>query len=164
MYDVELIDVKDEWVELVKRVKAMSKDKGNSVEIGVFEDPGLVKIATENEFGDPPRPKRKWRIPERSFLRHVFDRDKKKLAALMQKGAGDIITGKAKTEKVLEYMGSLFEKNVKDFIISGYYKSSKPNHPITIKIKGNEQPLIQIGKVYSTLTHRITGKAIKIKK
>lgn len=164
MYNVDLIDVKDKWIQIINNVKELSKKEGNSVEIGVFGDQSIVKIAIENEFGDPPRSDRKWRIPERSFLRHVFDGIKSKLINTMQEMAGNILIGKEKMEDDLEKLGSLFEKKVKDFIISDYYKSTKPNHPITIKRKGHDQPLIQIGKLYSVITHKITGKQIKIKK
>jgi len=163
VYNVDLIDIREEWDAIVANVKSMSKKNGNSTEIGVFGDQSIVTIAIENEFGDPPRPSRKWRIPERSFLRHIFDRDKEKIAFTMQNMASDILIGKEKMEVALGKLGSSFEKKVKKFIISGYYKATRPNHPITVRIKGHAQPLIQIGKLYSVITHKITGKSVKIK-
>ena len=164
MYNVDFIDVKDEWIEIVNNIKKMSKKEGSSVEIGVFGDQSITKIAIENEFGDPPRAHRKWRIPERSFLRHVFDGMEIKLISMMKIMANNILIGKEKMGDDLEKLGNLFEKKVKDFMLSDYYKSTKPNHPITIKIKGHNQPLIQVGKLFSVITHRITGREIKIKK
>lgn len=163
MYKAELIDKRIEWDEIVKNVQLLSKKEGNAVEIGVFGDQSIVKIAVENEFGDPPRPSRPWPIPERSSFRHVFDRDKDVLSNMMQEMVSNILIGKEKIERNLEKLGIFFEKRVKDFILSDYYKISKPNHPITIKIKGHDHPLIQVGKLFSVITHKITGRPIKIK-
>lgn len=163
MYKAELIDKRVEWDEIVKNVQLLSKKEGNAVEIGVFGDQGLVKIAVENEFGDPPRPSRPWPIPERSFLRYVFDRDRDVLLNMMEDMVSNILIGKVKIERSLEILGIFFEKKVKDFILSDYYKISKPNHPITIKIKGHDQTLVQVGKLFSVITHKITGRPIKIK-
>jgi len=163
MYKAELIDHRVEWDEIVNNVKLLSKKEGNSVEIGVFGDQSIVKIAVENEFGDPPRHSRPWPIPERSFLRHVFDNNKDKLLFIMKNMVGNILIGKEKVENDLEKLGILFEKKVKNFILSDYYKISKPNHPITIRIKGHDQTLVQVGKLFSVITYKITGRPIKIK-
>jgi len=163
VYKAELIDHRAEWDEIVKNVQLLSKKEGNSVEIGVFGDQSIVKIAVENEFGDPPRAGRPWPIPERSFLRHVFDTNKNALSTMMEGMVSDILIGKEKIERDLEKLGSLFEKRVKDFILSDYYKISKPNHPITIRIKGHDQTLVQVGKLFSVITHKITGRPVKIK-
>jgi len=163
VYKAELIDKRVEWDEIVKNVQLLSKKEGNAVEIGVFGDEGIVRIAVENEFGDPPRPSRPWPIPERSFMRHVFDRDKDVLLNMMEEMVSNILIGKEKIERDLEKLGVFFEKKVKDFILSSYYKISKPNHPITIKIKGHDQTLVQTGKLFSVITHKITGRPIKIK-
>lgn len=155
MYDVELIDQKEEWTNLINRIKSMSKLDGNSVEIGLFDDVGLIRIAIENEFGAPPSANRKWSIPERSFLRLVFDRDLELLNEIMSESVNNIITGKSKRGKELKQIGEIVEKRIKDFIASDYWKSLKPNHPITIKIKKGDHPLIQVGKIYSVITSKV---------
>lgn len=155
MYDVELIDQKEEWIKLVNKIKSMSKPDGNSVEIGLFDDVGLIRIAIENEFGAPPSANRKWSIPERSFLRLVFDKDLEKLNEMMNEYASDIMIGKITRGEALKNMGKIVEKKVKDFIASDYWKSLKPNHPITIKIKKGDHPLIQVGKIYSVITSKV---------
>lgn len=158
MFDVTLIDEKTQWVNLVKTVKTLTDPGGNVVEVGLFKDIGLISIAKENEFGDPPRRARPYPIPERSFMRHVFDRDLDKNAELLFKGLDDILIGKKSRYKVLDEIGEHVTKSIRDFILSGQYQWSKPNHPITIKRKGHTYPLIQSGKIVSTLTHKI-GRA-----
>jgi len=155
MYDITLIDQKTQWINLVKRIKEMSVTDGNTVEIGLFKDIGLISIAKENEFGDPPRSNRLYPIPERSFMRYVFDKDLKLIIKKMLDGAGDVLLGKIKMNEKLDEMGILLTERIKKFILSDFYKRAKPNHPITIKRKKHDHPLIETGKIVSTLTYKI---------
>jgi len=157
MYDVRLIDQKTQWINLVKKVKEMSVEDGNTVEIGLFKDVGLISIAKENEFGDPPKSNRPYPIPERSFMRYVFDKDIKLIVKKMIEEASDVLIGKVKMDKKLDEMGIFLTKRIKKFILSDFYKKAKPNHPITIKRKGHDHPLVETGKIVSTLTYK-TGK------
>jgi len=155
VFDVELIDQKTQWINLVKKIKDMTDEKGNITEIGLFKDIGLISIAKENELGDPPRRARPYPIPERSFMRFVFDRDLDKNTALLFEGIEKILLGTKTRLQVLDEIGKTVTNSIKKFIASGYYKFSKPNHPITIKRKGHDYPLIETGKIYSTLTYKI---------
>ena len=155
MYDVTLIDQKTQWINLVKRVKEMSVEDGNTVEIGFFKDIKLIKIMKENEFGDPPRRNRPYPIPERSFMRYTFDKNLKLIIKKMLEGASDVLIGKIKMDKKLNEMGIFVTKKIKKFILSDFYKRAKPNHPITIKRKKHSHPLIQTGKIVSTITYKI---------
>lgn len=155
MFDVEIIDEKTQWTNLIKKIKELTDEEGNMVEIGLFNDVGLISIAKENELGDPPRRARPWPIPERSFLRFVFDRDLDENIKLLLNGLDDIIIGVKTRTKVLNETGEKVTNSIKEFIISNYYKFKNPNHPITIKRKKHDHPLIQSGKIYSTMTYKI---------
>lgn len=155
MFDVKMIDEKTQWINLVKKVKEMSDETGNMVEVGLFEDIGLISIAKENELGDPPRRARPYPIPERSFLRFVFDRDIEINTKLLTKGIDYILLGIKDKSKILEEVGESVTNSIKEFILSGYYKFKNPNHPITIRRKGHDHPLIQSGKILSTITYKI---------
>jgi hypothetical protein len=155
MFDIEIIDQKTQWVNLVKKVKEMTDEKGNVSEIGLFEDVGLISIAKENEFGDPPRRARPWPIPERSFLRFVFDRDLDENTELLFKGVDEILLDIKNRFQVLNEIGIKVTNSIKEFILSGYYKFNNPNHPITIRRKGHDHPLIESGKIVSTITYRV---------
>lgn len=155
MFDVELIDHKENWDALVAKVRGLTNVEGNVTEVGLFGDTKLVQIAKENEFGDAPKSNRNYPIPERSFLRFVFDKDLDKNSKLLMQGIDDIITGKRTSFKVLDDVGDEVATSIKKFILSDHYKFSKPNHPITIKIKGHDNPLIQIGKIFSLITHKV---------
>ena len=165
MFNVEIIDQKIQWVNLVKKIKDMTDEKGSVVEAGLFEDIGLISIAKENELGDPPRRARPYPIPERSFMRFTFDRDLDKNTALLLKGVEEIILGAKTKFKILNEIGEIVTNSIKEFILSGYYKFSKPNHPITIRRKGHNYPLIETGKIVSTLTYKVgRGNPKKTKK
>lgn len=155
MFDVEVIDKKTQWVNLVKKVQEMTDPKGNIAEVGLFNDIGLISIAKENEFGDPPRRARPYPIPERSFMRLVFDRDLKENTELLFNGIDDILSNKKTRLGVLNEVGLKVSNSIKEFILSGYYKFKRPNHPITIRRKDHDHPLIQTGKIVSTLTYKI---------
>jgi len=155
VYDVGLIDDKTQWTNLIKKIKELTNESGNMVEVGLFNDTGLISIAKENEFGDPPRRARPWPIPERSFLRFVFDRDLNENIKFLFNGIDDIISGTKTRFKVLNETGLKVTNSIKEFIISNYYKSNRPNHPITIRRKKHDHPLIQSGKIYSMMTYKI---------
>ena len=155
MFDVELIDHRVDWDALVKKVRDLTNVQGSVTEVGLFGDASLVEIARRNEFGDPPRSDRNWPIPERSFLRYVFDKDLDKNTKLLMRGIDDMIANKRTKFKVLDDVGDEVATSVKKFILSDYYKSSKPNSPITMRIKGHDHPLIQIGKIFSLITHKV---------
>lgn len=155
MFNVELIDHRKEWDDFLQRIKGLTDETGCITEVGLFGPSDLVEIAEQNELGDPPRGNRKWPIPERSFMRYVFDKDIDKNTKLLFKGIDDIILKKRTVSQVLNQLGDEVATDIKNFILSDYYKSSKPNHPITVRIKGHDHPLIQIGKMFSLITHKI---------
>ena len=155
MFDVKLIDEKTQWTNLIKKVKELTDSESSVTEVGLFKDVGLITIAKENEFGDPPRMNRPYPIPERSFMRFVFDRDLDLNTKLLSKGIDDIITGTRTREKVLDNIGKEVTDSIRNFILDGYYQYRKPNHPITISKKGHTYPLIQKGKIVTMLTHKV---------
>jgi len=158
MFDVSLMDEKTRWNNLIKRIKDMEDISGSVVDIGFFEDVGLISIMKENEFGDPPRRNRPYPIPERSFMRFVFDRDLDTNFRILEKGSDDIINGIRSKKDVLTEIGKKVSNDIKKFILSGYYKTVKPNHPITIAKKGHDYPLIQTGKAVTVLTYKVGNK------
>ena len=90
-FEVSIIDQRAAWDNLVTRIRKMTDVAGNVVEVGLFNDVGLISIAKENEFGDPPRRARPYPIPERSFMRLVFDRDLNENTKALFEGAAEVI-------------------------------------------------------------------------
>ena len=88
-------------------------------------------------------------------MRYVFDRDLEKNVEMLINGAKNILLRKKTRLQVLNEIGEIVTKSIKKFILSGHYKFSRPNHPITIGRKKHDYPLIQTGKIVSTLTYKI---------
>lgn len=135
-----------------KRIEREMKLANNSfTKIGLQENAtnkegeDLVEIAATNEFGDPGR-----RIPERSFIRSTTDEVRPEAFRLMKTGLGRIIDGKTSARKVLGKVGLFMETKIKKKITD---LRTPPNAPLTIALKGSDNPLIDTGQLRQSIRH-----------
>mgnify|MGYP000963618225 CR=1 FL=1 len=138
--------------------------KGKGVKVGVqgvkgtqihdnSENKSVVDIAVVHEFG-------KGKIPERSFLRASYNKNKNKWLKENKKIINDQVlksTTKSPLFKLLGQLGSQLQKDVRAYIRKGI---NPPNHPSTLKkklkltAKGNTKtpkPLIHTGQLIEAI-------------
>lgn len=116
---------------------------------------GVIMKAVYNEFGTRGgRSGGGWGgpIPERPFLRNTMRKNQKKYMQAMKASALPILLGKQTPVQVLSKLGILAQGDVQSEITS---LSSPPNSPVTIKLKGSSNPLIDTGEMRGAVTWKI---------
>lgn len=89
--------------------KKTSQAKKNS------EDLTVLDIAIFHEFGTV-------HLPERSFIRAAFDKNKRKYIRLNKKLLKKIYSQEMTVEKALDILGEVLQNDIKDFIVSDNVK------------------------------------------
>lgn len=110
-----------------------------------------VQVALANEVGSAPgvRPV----VPSRPFVKQSFDGAKREpFVRNMKKLLKMISQGDMSTLVALERIGRMGETRVKDEIINGQFA---PNAPFTVNKKGSSKPLIDSGKMRSSVTYKV---------
>ena len=117
------------------------------VDIGVFSDQGsdLVIYAASNEFGTST-------IPERSYLRGSIDEKKRSIRKLTSKLAEKVIAGKMSKKEALEIIGQKAQGIVQGKMTRGPFT---PITAATVARKGSTKPLIDTGRLRSSITFRV---------
>ena len=118
---VQVIDRDLGWGK-VKQVFAEKGDKPSAVRVGIQGDGAvkteggmsLVDIATVHEFGSTDG-----RIPQRSFIRSTFDKNKKQYQKLVNEMARQVLDGKVDADSGLGLIGQKFVADVKKTIRDG---------------------------------------------
>ena len=100
----------------------------------------LCDIAAWNELGTSQG------IPSRPFIRNTVD--------LHQDEIKQVING-ATAEQVLRQMGVYFKGQMQEEITNGEYV---PNAPVTIRKKKSDKPLIDTGRMRSSVQYQIKKK------
>lgn len=98
----------------------------------------LLEIAATNEFGSDDG-----RVPARPWLRTSLDRHKAKWS----KGAARVpaaMTAGGTGELELRQLGVVMVGDVKETLLDGPWV---PNAPMTIAMKGSDQPLVDTGRL-----------------
>lgn len=98
-------------------------------------------------------------IPERPFLRNAMRDNRDAYKGAMKKAAAGIIRKAALGEDVVEAkrdalrkLGVVAKGNIEDEIVS---LSNPPNSPLTIELKGSDNPLIDTGMMKSSVSYKI---------
>ena len=100
-----------------------------------YEDgTSIAQVAAVNEFGASD-------IPERPFMRQSFENHEGELQAACD-AAQRLVSSGGSAEQALQQIGVVAKGLVQDEIVNGGFA---PNAESTIKKKGSEQPLIDIG-------------------
>jgi len=140
-------DDKKEWNKLKRLIQKTKKRGAGSVDIGLFGNQGsdLVYYATVNEFGEG-------RVPERSFLRSAIDENKEKIRKFVTIEFAKVVKREQTMIKFTKRLGVFGVALVQAKIKKGPFKK---NHPITIKRKGSDKPLIDTGRMRQSITFRV---------
>jgi hypothetical protein len=91
-------------------------------------------------------------IPERPFMRNAMRENRGKYRDALRSSAAKILTGKAQLRTVLSKLGILAQGDVQAEIAS---LQSPPNSPVTIKLKGSSNPLIDDGEMRGAVTYKV---------
>ena len=91
-------------------------------------------------------------IPERPFLRNAMRNNTSKYRNAMASSAERILLGQATLDSVLTKLGTLAEQDVKNEITS---LRSPPNSPVTIAMKGSDNPLIDTGEMRNAVRYKV---------
>ena len=108
----------------------------------------LCDIAAWNELGTSQG------IPSRPFIRNTVDLHQDEINQMLDKMAEQVING-ATAEKVLRQMGVYFKGQMQEEITNGEYV---PNAPVTIRKKKSDKPLIDTGRMRSSVQYQIKKK------
>ena len=114
-------------------------------------DGEIINRAIWNEFGTRGGG---WGgpIPERPFMRNAHRNNHRRYRQLMTTAAMSIVTGKATLEQVLEKLGALAQGDIQMEITS---LRTPPNSPVTVKLKGSSNPLIDTGAMRQAVTWEV---------
>ncbi len=125
----EVSDKDHGWAALLKHVHENEKQYAK---VGVIGDAGaqqngkltVAEIGAVNEFGTEDKI-----IPERSFIRSTFDRERGALIDLSRKLFGQFVDGKMTIDRALGLMGASLAASIKKTIAGGV---APPNAPYTM--------------------------------
>jgi hypothetical protein len=159
----------------IRRLSALKEKSKESVKVGLPHDSGfhkppereskskngrksrktpeevtLVQIGTVNEFGSE-----NGKIPERSFLRSTIKKEKLKYKKIFAKIANQLIDEPDNFKILLGKIGVIAQGDVQKTIRD---LSEPPNAPMTIAIKGADNPLVDTGQLGSAITYVIDKK------
>ena len=137
----------------LKNIEKLLKNIPKGVTVGVHSDAKdekgghVAMYASANEFGTE-------RIPERPFMRSTFNAKKQKIQKMMRKFVSGFVAGRIRRrDKFLDIIGSFLTDEIKKRITSSP-SWAVSNSPKTIMIKGSSVPLIDTGRLRSSITWR----------
>jgi len=145
------------------------------LEIGVFgeDDSEMVMIASVHEFGVDIKVTDKMRgylhsigihlnprtrtikIPERSFIRAGYDKEKENIIRESEKLLEKVLKLEMPVKVFFETLGELIVGMIQKYLTD---LSSPPLHPATIKNKGSSNPLIDTGRLRDSITYKVVRK------
>ncbi len=155
--------------------KILGKLTGLSVEIGIFgdDDSHILMIARVHEFGcriEVTEKMRGWfrwqgyplspdtkeiNIPERSFMRSGFDENERDLISAIERLLQHVINLKLSPNDFYERIGTWLVSRIQNKLRS---LSDPPLSSMTIERKGSSSPLIDTGRLISSITYRVVGR------
>ena len=147
------------------------------LEIGVFgeDDSEMVMIASVHEFGVDIKVTDKMRgylhsigihlnprtrtikIPERSFMRAGYDKEKENIIRESEKLLEKVLKLELPVKVFFETLGELIVGMIQKYLTD---LSNPPLHPATIKNKGSSNPLIDTGHLRESITYKIVKKQV----
>ena len=109
--------------------------------VTVDDNVTVLDAAIWNEFGTSD-------IPERSFVRTAFDKNRKKYEKKTEKLLVAIYSSKMTVERALDILGLMLENDIKDMIRNGSFEELSAR---TIAKKGSSKPLIDTGQMINSV-------------
>lgn len=142
------------WGALFKRISEMPRAR---VRVGVLEegkggaehDEGgytNAQIAAVHEFGTEDGV-----IPERSFIRSTFDKEREHLIELSSKLVVNITEGKMKVLQAMNILGADLAAKIKKNVTEGP-GIPPPLKQATIDSKGSDRPLVDTGRMVNSVS------------
>ncbi|MFY0735620.1 hypothetical protein [Aurantimonas sp. NFXS3] len=120
----------------------------STVKVGLpsGQAPGdLVAIGIYNEFGTRT-------IPERPFIRNAVRGNDHGIRSVTGKAAAQIMRGEISMQAAMARLGIYFQGKIQAEITA---LDSPPNAPSTIRQKGSSNPLIDTGRLRSSISWKI---------
>lgn len=155
----------DGFPEMKKRLEEIN---GQSVEVGVLKGKDAW-LASIHEYGCDIEVTDRMRaylrgqglhlksttthihIPERSFLRTGFDKNRDDVVAKAQKILADVASVRTTARGCLQAVGLELSSRIKDYARD---LDSPANHPFTIDQKGSSNPLMDTGDMIGGISWR----------
>lgn len=95
-------------------------------------------------------------IPERSFLRSTFAKEKENLGSLTYKVFKQALKGDVSAHDAYKSIGAYMSNQVKETMTDGDLTPLKPE---TIKRKGSSKPLIDTGQLRASITYEVRDES-----
>ena len=92
-------------------------------------------------------------IPPRPFLLNAMREHRSKYLAAMKAAAPQIIRGSMSLQAVTARLGAMAQGDVQQEITN---LKTPPNSPVTIRLKGSSNPLIDTGEMRSKVTWKVS--------
>lgn len=131
--------------------------RGPIVKIGVQSEEGsqkepgdslnLAQIASVNEFGSSDG-----RIPSRPFVRSTMDENRRLIEQRSDQLSFASLRGTISARRMLEILGLFIESLMKRKLTRGPWE---PNAPSTVLRKGSSRPLIDTGRLRSSIRYKV---------
>lgn len=159
----------DELLDILDTLNSSKIIIGVLGDSGSYEDISVVEVASIQEFGATIKVTDKMRgylatqgiflkkstttinIPERSFIRAGFDANKQKFMQLENELA-KVLTFELDVDVFMNTAGEFCVGLLQEYLTD---LSSPPNSPMTIMLKKSSNPLIDTGKLRSSIDFRI---------
>lgn len=138
--------------KLLKRLNELYSKK---ITVGVHGDVGddIFDRATWNEFGTHDE-KGKELIPERSFIRAGYDKNKAKIKRDTEKLTQKVIAMELKPNTAAELLGDVTKGYIQEYAIDLKVPANKYS---TIKKKGSSNPLVDTGQMIGSIDYKVKG-------
>lgn len=158
---------KDGFPEMKRQMQLIN---GTGVEVGVLQGEHAW-LASIHEYGCdiPVTPKMRAylhgkglhlrkdtthiKIPERSFLRAGYDKNRDSVLKKASKLLADVTAGRMTAEACYKAVGLELSSKIKDYAID---LKDPPNHPFTAEQKGSSNPLVDSGDMINGITWRVS--------
>lgn len=151
-------------------MKSLKKIDNKTIEAGVLQEGKQAMIAHVHEYGVDIKVTPKMRaylhhigihlrgdtthirIPERSFIRAGWDKNRDKILQDIEKWLDNALDFGVDGTMLLEMIGQMVEGKLKDYLVE---LSSPPLSDVTIRQKGSSNPLVDTGSLLDSITHRV---------
>ncbi len=153
-------------------LKMLDELYNTHLEIGVFgeDDSEMVMIASVHEFGVKIKVTDKMRgylhsigihlnpntktikIPERSFIRAGYDQEKDNIIRESEKLLEKVMKLELPVDVFFTTLGEIIVGKIQKYLTD---LRTPPLHPVTIARKGSSNPLIDTGRLRSSITFKI---------
>ncbi len=148
--------------------KAIAKINGKKVKVGVFGEQAW--LAGIHEFGCRIKVTDKMRnylhsqglhlkpstqiitIPERSFLRTGYDKNKDDIGKKASQVIRYALYGEINEEEFFKMVGLIMKSNIEDYARD---LNTPANHPFTSERKGSSNPLIDTGDMINSISYEV---------